>query len=87
MRKLDSDDVAVFSRNHRIYLETAEKIGTREPSERVVFRARARWATRSAGGESGGGEMACSCSPFHRFGGVVGSAREDAVRDAQLPEA
>ena len=37
--------MAVFSRNHPDYLKEAETIGTRDPSERIVFRARAKWAT------------------------------------------
>jgi hypothetical protein len=37
--------VAVFSRNHGRYLEEAATIGERDPSERIVFRARAKWAT------------------------------------------
>jgi hypothetical protein len=40
--KLNSVDVAVFSRNHRSYLEEAT---TRDPSAPIVFRARAKWAT------------------------------------------
>jgi hypothetical protein len=45
VRKLDSDSVAVFSRNHRMYLDEAVTIGTRDPSVSIVFRARARWRT------------------------------------------
>lgn len=44
--KLNSvDNVAVFSRNHGRYLEEARTKGTRDPRERIVFRAKARWAT------------------------------------------
>lgn len=45
VRKLDIDDVAVFSRSHRVYLDEAATIGTQDPSVPVVFRARARWRT------------------------------------------
>ena len=45
MRKLDSDTPAVFSRNHRVYLDEAATIGERDPSLPIVFRARKRWAT------------------------------------------
>jgi hypothetical protein len=38
-------DVAVFSRNHGVYLEEACEKGTEDPSERIVFRAKAKWAT------------------------------------------
>jgi hypothetical protein len=41
--------VAVFSRNHGRYLEEAATIGERDPSERIVFRARAKWATAERG--------------------------------------
>jgi hypothetical protein len=37
--------VAIFSRNHREYLEEAATIGAREQSAPVVFRARANWVT------------------------------------------
>jgi hypothetical protein len=37
--------VAVFSRNHGIYLEEACEKGAADPSERIVFRARAKWVT------------------------------------------
>jgi hypothetical protein len=36
---------AVFSRNHRQWLEDAVNIGARNPSAPIVFRSRARWAT------------------------------------------
>ncbi|MEO5577217.1 MAG: hypothetical protein ABIR67_15300 [Gaiellaceae bacterium] len=45
MRINSAENVAVFSRNHRDYLEEAKTIGARDPSERVVFRAKAKWAT------------------------------------------
>jgi hypothetical protein len=37
--------VAVFSRNHRAYLDEAVRIGAQSPNDEIVFRARAKWAT------------------------------------------
>jgi hypothetical protein len=42
---LGVDNVAVFSRNHGQYLEEACKKGAKDQGERIVFRARAKWAT------------------------------------------
>src|SRR5262245_10242050 len=37
-------DVAVFSRNHLMYLDEACEKGAKNPSERIVFRATVTWA-------------------------------------------
>jgi hypothetical protein len=37
--------IAVFTRNHRRYLDKAVAISARNPTEMIVFRARTRWAT------------------------------------------
>jgi hypothetical protein len=40
-----TDRVAVFSRNHREYLDEATAVAKRDPSKRIVFRSRDGWAT------------------------------------------
>ena len=45
MAKLTDTDVAIFSRNHRKYLEGAETRGKSDPSWLTVFRSGAKWAT------------------------------------------
>lgn len=41
----DPQAVAVFTRNHRNYLEEAADISTQDPRAVIVFRARSKWVT------------------------------------------
>jgi len=44
-RRRDRQDVAVFTRNHRKYLDEAANASAKEPNVPIVFRARSKWAT------------------------------------------
>ena len=44
-RRRDPQDIAVFTRNHRKYLEEAADVSARDPNRIIVFRARSKWVT------------------------------------------
>jgi hypothetical protein len=44
-QRREPQDVAVFTRNHRNYLEEAAKISAQDPRKLIVFRARSKWVT------------------------------------------
>lgn len=44
-RRRDRQDVAVFTRNHRKYLEEAADVSAQDPNAIIVFRARSKWVT------------------------------------------
>lgn len=44
-RRRDWQDVAVFTWNHRQYLDEAVDVSTQDPTAIIVFRARSKWVT------------------------------------------
>lgn len=53
-RRSNSQDVAVFTRNHRAYVEDAARLSAKSPDEMIVFRAWTKWLTASRELPSGG---------------------------------